>query len=97
MCCDAGSAAASFPCRHADVNVGRVRSYSSPQSDRRVMTQMCRGGEPLHDRPCSKLQGDHVARRNIGVMEEAVEIWTEQVREWNAHSSRRGSAEDERD
>jgi len=51
---DASSAAARLPRCHAHVNVGGVGSDSSPQADRRVMTHMRRGWEPLHDRSGAK-------------------------------------------
>lgn len=59
------------------MNVGRIGSYSSPQSYGCVMTHMRRTRKSLDDRASSKPQGDHVAGADVRVVEEADEAGAE--------------------
>ena len=74
VCRDAGPAASRLPACHAQVNVRRVGSHTSPQPYCRVMTYIRRGREPFHYRVRADAQVDHLAGADVGVMEEAGEV-----------------------
>ena len=77
------------------MNLGRVWSHAAPQTYGRVMTHMHRSWEPFHDRARTELQSDHLARANVGVVEEAGEVGAEKVGKRDSQGSCFGPGEDD--
>ena len=71
--------ASSLPGRHADMNVGRIGGYSSPQLYGCVMTHMRRTRKSLDDRAGSKPQVIYAAGADVRVVEEADEAGAEEI------------------